>query len=222
MSRRIIFVLFMGVLAPAIFIWLGTWQLHRMVWKQDILDGIDARLAAAPVDVPAVPDVLKDKYLQVTLRGVIEPRELHVLGFGKGGPGFRVITAMKLDDGRRILVDRGFIAENAKSDPRIGGETIAIGGMIWPNETDKYIAPPDMEKNIWFARNIPLMAQALQTEGIMVAIRESDHNEGITPQIVSTNISNRHLEYVLTWYSMAIIWFGMTGYLLWRIKHKTE
>lgn len=221
MNRRMILPLIAGVLGTAILLWLGTWQLQRMTWKQGVLGAIDARLAMPAVAIPADPDPVADKYLQVNLSGMLEPRELHVLGFGNGGPGFRVIAAMVLNDGRRILVDRGFILETAKNALRGGGAVIATGSMIWPQETDKYIAPPDRAKNIWFARNVPLMAKELGTLPLMVALHQSNNTQGITPQIPSINIANRHLEYVLTWYGLAIIWFGMTGYLLWRIKRET-
>ncbi|MEE9453730.1 MAG: SURF1 family protein [Paracoccaceae bacterium] len=210
-----------GVIGTAILLSLGTWQLQRMSWKQGVLAAIDARLSMPAIAVPADPDPVADKYLQVNVSGTLEPVELHVLGFGNGGPGFRVIAAMVLKDGRRILVDRGFIPETAKNTVRNGGAVIATGSMIWPQETDKYIAAPDRAKNIWFARNVPLMAETLGTLPLMVALHQSNNNQGITPQIPSINISNRHLEYVLTWYGLAIIWFGMTGYLLWRIKRKT-
>lgn len=221
MNRRMVGAAIFGIVGTAIFLALGTWQLQRLEWKAEILAEIDTRLDMAPVAVPANPDPVGDKYLQVEITGTIAGEELHVLIFGESGPGFRVITAMTLTDGRRILVDRGYIPEAAKNDPRHGGEVRATGSLIWPQETDKYIPAPEIATNTWFARDVPLMAKTLNTEQIMVDIRESTLNEGIAPQIVSINIHNRHLEYVLTWYGFAAIWFGMTAYLLWRIKHQT-
>ena len=221
MNRRMIVPLVFGIVGIATFLWLGTWQLQRMAWKADILAEIDRRLAAEAVGVPTVVDPIADKYLQVEVSGVLVGEELHVLTFGDGGPGFRIIMTMELDNGRRILVDRGYLPEASKDASRIGGAVTAVGALIWPQETDEYVPEANLDKNIWFARDVPLMADTLNTEEVMVAIKQSTNNEGITPQLPSVNISNRHLEYVLTWYSFAIIWFGMTGYLLWRIKHKT-
>jgi surfeit locus 1 family protein len=100
--------------------------------------------------------------------------------------------------------------------------SVAVGSLVWPQETDKYVPDPNREKNIWFARDVILMAEALETDQVMLAISRSTNNDGITPQLVSVNISNRHLEYVMTWFSLAAIWIGMTGYALWRIKPETE
>lgn len=218
MNKRMIFPLVFGLVGAAILMSLGFWQLQRLNWKTEILAEIDARLAQAPVVLPAAPDQVEDKYLRVEVSGQIEGAELHVLTFGEGTPGFRVIAPMVLDDGRRILVDRGFLSETEKVTPREGGDVTAVGSLVWPQETDKYVPDPNYEKNIWFARDVPLMATTLQTEQVMLAISRSTNNEGIIPQRVSVNISNRHLEYVMTWFSLAVIWVGMTGYALWHIK----
>lgn len=222
MNKRMIFPLVFGLVGTAILMSLGFWQLQRMNWKAGILAEIDVRLSEAPVELPAALDQIDDKYLQVEVSGQIEGAELHVLTFGEGTPGFRVIAPMVLDDGRRILVDRGFLPETEKDAVRIGGDVTAVGALVWPQETDKYVPDPNYEKNIWFARDVPLMAATLDTEQVMLAISRSTNNEGIIPQRVSINISNRHLEYVMTWFSLAVIWIGMTGYALWRIKRKTS
>ena len=221
MNRRIPLLIF-GLVGTAILMSLGFWQLQRMTWKAGILAEIDARLAEPPAALPIAPDPVADKYLQVEVTGKIAESELHVLTFGDGGPGFRVIAPMVLDDGRRILVDRGFLPETQKDVMRAGGDVTAIGSLVWPQETDKYVPDPNLEKNIWFARDVNLMAEALETDQVMLAISRSTNNDGITPQRVSVNISNRHLEYVMTWFSLAAIWIGMTGYALWRIKPKAS
>jgi surfeit locus 1 family protein len=221
MNRRMIVPLVFGLVGTAILMSLGFWHLQRMNWKAGILAEIDARLAEPPVALPATPDQIGDKYLRVKVSGHIEDTELHVLTFGDGTPGFRIISAMVLDDGRRILVDRGFVPEFEREEPRHGGDVTAVGSLVWPQETDKYVPDPNLERNIWFARDVPLMAANLKTTQVMVDITQSTNNEGITPQRVAINISNRHLEYVMTWFSLAVIWVGMTGYALWRIKQKT-
>ncbi len=221
MNRRIPLLIF-GLVGTAILMSLGFWQLQRMTWEAGILTEIDARLAEPPVVLPTSPDPVTDKYLQVEVTGNIGAGELHVLTFGDGGPGFRVIAAMDLEDGRRILVDRGYLPETEKDVTRAAGEVTAVGSLVWPQETDKYVPDPNREKNIWFARDVGLMAEALETDPVMLAISRSTNNDGITPQRVSVNISNRHLEYVMTWFSLAAIWIGMTGYALSRIKRKTS
>ena len=222
MIRRMAIPLFFGLTGAAILFALGTWQLSRWQWKTDLLAGIASRLEQPAVALPANPDPVADKYLQVTASGVIEPTELHVLTSGDLGPGFKVISPMVLEDGRRILIDRGYIGETEKNTPRKGGPATVTGALVWPDETDSFVPAPNLERNIWFARDVELMADTLKTEPVMISVTATDNTGGILPQPVSINISNRHMEYVLTWYSMAIIWIGMTGYAVWRIKRQTK
>jgi surfeit locus 1 family protein len=43
----------------------------------------------------------------------------------------------------------------------------------------------------------------------------------VTPLPVDTSgIPNDHLNYAITWFSLAALWMGMTLYLLWRIRRK--
>ena len=87
----------------------------------------------------------------------------------------------------------------------------------------------DLEKNIWFARYLPMMAQELDVLPFMVVVEKMDISKNgewvaydvVTPLPVSVNIPNDHREYAITWFSLAIVWFGMTAYLLWRIRQRT-
>lgn len=221
MNKRIPLLIF-GLVGSSILISLGIWQYQRMTWKTGILAEIDARLAQTPVALPISLDQVADKYLQVRVTGTVAEGELHVLTFGDGGPGFRVIAPMVLKDGRRILLDRGFVLETEKNVARAGGEVTAIGSLVWPQETDNFVPDPNLKKNIWFARDVDLMADALDTDKVMVAVSRSTNNDGIAPQLASVNITNRHLGYVMTWFSLAVIWIGMTGYALSRIKPKVS
>ena len=101
------------------------------------------------------------------------------------------------------------------------GRSTVEGVLLWPDETDSFTSAPDRAKNIWFARDAPLMAEALGTEPVMIVVSASDDPEAPTPLPVGVNIPNDHLGYAVTWFSLAAVWAMMTGYLLWRIKRRT-
>ncbi|MCF6234559.1 MAG: SURF1 family protein, partial [Rhodobacteraceae bacterium] len=64
MSRNLFLMIF-GVAGLGILLGLGTWQLIRLNWKQQVIAQIDARVDAVPVALPAEPDAAHDKYLAV-------------------------------------------------------------------------------------------------------------------------------------------------------------
>lgn len=223
MARRLILPLLFGILGTAVLVALGTWQLQRMGWKQDMIARIEARLAADPVPVPVDANADEDQYLRVRETGEIAPGELHVYtSHPPHGVGYRVIAPLVLEDGRRILIDRGFVPIDAKDEPRPLGPATVEGVLHWPQEVDRFTADPDLDENIWFARDPEAMAEALDAEPVLLVVAESSIGAGPMPVPVTVNIPNRHLEYVVTWYGLALVWAGMTVYWLWRIVRQPE
>lgn len=220
MRRFVVPVLF-GLIGAGILIALGIWQVQRLAWKEAILADIDRRIAQAPVPLPADPDPVEDEYLSVASEGTLTGPELDVLvGAKRLGAGYRVIQPFETA-GRRIMVDRGFIPLEAKDAPRATGAARLIGNLHWPDEVDGYTPAPDLDKGIWFARDVPAMAEALGTEPVLLVVRRqvSGPDADITPLAVDgTAIPNDHLQYAITWFSLAVIWLVMTGYLIWRMR----
>ncbi|WP_323007953.1 SURF1 family protein [Pseudorhodobacter sp.] len=223
MIRRIIGPVVFGAFGIAVLVSLGVWQLQRMAWKETVLAQIDARIGAAPVALPAAPDPVADRFLPVVVAGQLTGDELDVLVSRKEvGPGFRVISAFETDTGRRVLVDRGFLRDEARGLPREAVGLEVTGNLVWPQEVDGFTPAPDAAKGIWFARDLPAMAEALKTEAVLIVAR-SMTGDGIDPMPVdSSAIPNDHLNYAITWFLLALVWAGMTGLLLWRMRRKVE
>lgn len=222
--RRILVPMMIGLVGASILIGLGTWQVQRLAWKEGILSTIDARISAPPVAVPAAPDPEADKYLPVATEGVLSGPELHVLvGAKQLGAGYRLIQPLLTDGGRRIMVDRGLIPLEAKEAERERGPVRVIGNLHWPDEINSSTPERDEGRRIWFARDVPAMAAALNTEPVLLVVREQLAGPGgdITALPVDTaSISNNHLQYAITWFSLAAIWLVMTGYLIWRVTRR--
>ncbi|MCV6586282.1 MAG: SURF1 family protein [Marinibacterium sp.] len=222
MTRRLLFLLIFGLTGAAILVSLGVWQLQRLSWKQGVLAEIESRIADAPAALPSDPVPHRDRYMPVEVTGRIAPGELHVLvSIKRVGPGYRVIAPMVLGDGRRILIDRGFVPETAKDAPRSTGPATITGNLHWPRETDGFTPDPDLGRNLWFARDVPAMAAALDTDDILVIARTVT-DAGVTPLPVDTaGIPNDHLQYAITWFSLAAIWVAMTAFFLTRSRAGT-
>ncbi|MBJ6370991.1 SURF1 family protein [Sedimentitalea arenosa] len=221
--RGIFFLLIVGLVGGATLVGLGVWQLQRLAWKEAILADIDARIGAAPVPLPAAPDPVADRYLPVEVSGEIEPGEIQVLvSIKRVGPGLRIIAPFTTEDGRRILLDRGFVEIPEKETERLLGPMTVTGNLHWPQETDSFTPEPDPVSDTWFARDVPMMAASLQTEPVLLVAR-SRTGPGIRPLPVdSAAVPNDHLQYAITWFSLALIWAGMTVYFLWRGRAGAE
>lgn len=224
--RRVLFPLILGLGGIAILLSLGFWQLGRLEWKEAMLTEIAAKIDGAPVDIAALgsPDPVSQLYLPVTASGHTTGQEALVLSGKKNvGAGYEVIAVFETDSGRRVLIDRGFLSEDARDAARPPVALTVSGNLHWPNEADAYTPPPDAATGLWFARDVGAMATSLGTEPLMVVLRTAEGDaQGIEPRPVDTSgIPNDHMNYAITWFSLACVWAGMTLYLLWRIRRRT-
>lgn len=223
MSRRMIFPLIFGIGGIAILLWLGFWQLSRLEWKEQALAEIDAKMTAPAIELPLNPNKDEHNRVSVEAKVLIGFAEAHVLTSQKfQGPGYLVVTpALTKPDNRKIIVDMGFIPEAQKNSLRAPVELTVTGNLLWPNEVDSFTPEPNLERNIWFARDLPRLATHFDTEEVLIVAREiSDGKFATQPVAIGHDIPNDHLEYAITWFSLAIVWFGMTGFLLWRIRRQ--
>lgn len=221
MDLRLVSAAVFGVFGVSVLLGLGTWQVQRMYQKRAQIEAMVTGISVAPAPVPARPDPARDKYLPVTASGRFTGETLYVLsGMPEIGAGVEVISVLLTTDGRRLLVDRGFLAEKDKKRILTQAEASVRGNLLWPQESDSYTPRPDPKAGLWFARDVPAMAADLGTEPTLIVAREPT-GDGIRamPLDIST-IPNNHWGYAITWFSLAAAWALMTGALVWRIRRR--
>ena len=219
--RRYVGPVLVGVVGVVLLLSLGIWQTQRMLWKEAMLAEIAAMLTMEPVPLPVEVSAERDRYRGVTVSGRFTGEAVFKLDSLKGeGPGRRVIAVFEMNDGRRVLVDRGLWLDGADATPGVARQAEVAGNLDWPRETDSFTPPPDAKTGIWFARDVTAMAAALQAEPVLIVARGTT-GDGITPAPVDTlAIPNNHWQYAVTWFLLAAAWLGMTAYLLWRIRQR--
>lgn len=220
MIKRLIAPFIIGITGVAVLLALGVWQVQRLGWKTGVLAEIEARMDGGAKPLPVDPTEANDKYRPVIVTGDFTGEELHVLvSLKHHGPGYRIIAVFETGQ-RRVMVDRGFVAEADKNKTRAPVFARIIGNLHWPDEVDGFTPMPDLEKNIWFARDVVAMAEALETEPTLVILRAvNPDTQGITPlPLDTTTIPNDHLQYAVTWFALAAVWAGMAAYWVWRIR----
>ena len=221
--RRMIGPSLVGVIGVVILITLGLWQVQRMGWKEAKLAAINAMLIDAPVALPAQVSSEADRYRGVTLEGAYTGEMVLKLdSLQDQGPGKRVIAVFATASGRRVLVDRGIWLDGTEAAPTLAHAAQVVGNLDWPQEADSYTPPPDPKTGLWFARDVPAMAKALGAEPTLIVAR-APTGDGILPVPLDTSsIPNNHWQYAVTWFSLAAVWFVMTGFLLWRIRQQNS
>lgn len=221
--RRYIFPLILGILGCAILVSLGIWQLQRMAWKEGMIAEIQAQIDAPAVPLPEDLDPSM-KYLPVTVSGTTTGEEIDILSHTKDqGGGYQVVSKFIADDGREIMVDRGYIPQEMRHMKRPPTRLKIRGNLHWPDERSSSTPDPNLDENIWFARDVPAMANALDADPILVVASfvEGDAQEVKPIPVAIEGIPNNHLSYAVQWFMIAAVWAGMTVALIWRIRRRT-
>lgn len=220
--RRLIFPLLLGVVGVAVLCALGGWQVQRMQWKADYLADISARIGAVPVPVPAIPDPTVDNYLPVTAYGRFTGEVIQVLASQEDvGPGKRIIEVFETE-GRRLLVDRGFVLDGAKRPTLIKvAQAQVVGKLQWPKDANSFTPVPDAKTGLWFARDVPGMAAKLKAEPILIVARAPTGDGIVAMPVDTSNIPNDHWGYAITWFLLAAVWAAMSAALIWRNRKTT-
>lgn len=236
-GRRRLLALICGVVAFAILIGLGTWQVQRLQWKEALLATIDQRIHSRPLPLAEVEDRFAKTgdvdYWPVTVTGsFLHGGERHFFATNEGQSGFYVYTPLQLADGRFLLVNRGFVPYDDKEpatrpEGQVSGEVTVTGLARNPlSEKPSFMVPDnDPAKNIFYWKDRDVMAATAGlpsgTQLVPFFIDADDTpNPGGLPVggVTIVDLPNSHLQYVITWYGLAAALAGVLGTWLWRSR----
>ncbi|OIQ86479.1 SURF1 family protein [mine drainage metagenome] len=170
------------LLAVALCIRLGLWQQHKAGLKQALQTRLDQRLREAPVVLPEKIAVAEAwRYRRVKARGSYDPHYQILLDnqVENEVAGFHVLTPLLLENGTRVLVDRGWIP--APADHATAPEVVTPAGMlevegtVWlPSDKIFTLAPAPSSsqwQSVWQNLDMKRYAQAVPFAVLPVVIR---------------------------------------------------
>lgn len=227
--RRLAFTGAMLVLM-LVFTALGAWQVQRLFWKLDLIERVESRVNAEPVQAPTRtqwPDVTaeRDEYRHVTATGQFDhTKETFVQAVTELGPGFWVLTPLATQDGSTILINRGFVPpERRDQASRPQGQpegTVEVKGLLRISEEGGgFLRSNAPEAGRWYSRDVSAIASAKDLPETAPYFIDADAtpNPGGYPVggLTVIRFRNTHLVYALTWFSLALMSGGIT-YIIWR------
>jgi surfeit locus 1 family protein len=207
--------------APAVLLLLGlgSWQIQRLYWKQDLIAQRQAAVSAAPILATGnlEEDARGMEFRHVTDEGVfLHDKEIFLGATSEAGrQGYQVLTPLLEPGGRIVFVNRGFIPAELK-DPakRAAGQilgTVRIQGLLRlpPAGKPTWFLPdnrPDL--NYWFWVDLPAMSAADKLDRVASFYIDADAspNPGGWPKggVTRLALPNDHLQYAITWFSLAV------------------
>jgi surfeit locus 1 family protein len=188
-----------------LFCSLGTWQLHRLQWKQDLISQISEGLKSSPIQYS---QNIKKNYQKVILVGRYKfENQIYLYSLnGKGQPGFDVVTPFETVNKENVLINRGWIKKELKNDPKINNSTKNITGMLRKANRKNIFTPDnDIKENIWFSINLEDMRKITDKKFNKFIVYLEDKNINTPkPKKITVDVPNNHLKYAITWYSISI------------------
>ena len=202
---------------------LGTWQLNRLAWKHDLLARIEVA-KTAPAQPLAVVLHRLDQGLDIEFTRVqvdcaaYSGRIVYLYSLHEGAPGWRPTTACRLTGGPTgsILVDLGFQPGEAGAAPKPQAVTLApnipIVGVLRRPSPEPWFErlaprPPSADGEQWLKRDITGMSEALGADNpapLMLMLENPVGGPDLVASPLPVALSNRHLEYAVTWYGLAL------------------
>jgi len=209
-----------ALIMMAITTGLGTWQVHRLAWKTDLLAKIAERMngdaVPFPTDIPAPPDWA---FRHVHVAGRYDETKAFWL-YGRtydGKAGIHLLVPLVRAGGDAVLVDRGFVPfehgsvlaafRPAGSDAEIDAKVDGVARL--PEPGGLFVPANQPDKNIWYSVDVPAMSKVAERQLAPIYIAaKSDGGTGwpaATGGTEGTGIRNEHLNYAIFWYSMTLV-----------------
>ncbi|NCF48861.1 MAG: SURF1 family protein [Bacteroidetes bacterium] len=208
--------------ALLVLLYLGTWQVQRLEWKNQLIEDFESRANALPIDLPQgkVPSELEFRRLALT-GSFDHTKEVFLTGRTyEGNAGFHIVTPFTLDDGRIVLVNRGWVSESYRDQAKrpftlIDGVTTVPAILRFPATKGYFVPENEPDNGFWFTlipdqivNHLGLQGQA-ETAIYADILRASDEVRLPIAARTKTNLRNSHLGYAITWYGIACALIGV-------------
>jgi cytochrome oxidase assembly protein ShyY1 len=230
------------LLILTLLIGLGVWQLQRRTEKHALIAALSERLAAAPGELPPVAQwtaltPAHDEFRRVRFSATYENRpDAMVYSSGSAirddisGPGTWAVMPARLPAGDTVAINSGFVQntmqDRAQEDravkPLVTGAPVVLTGYIrFPEKAGALTPSENLAKRLWFTRDISSMARTLgwnqdgrQVAPFYIDLESPMPASGVPkPGPLSIHLKDDHLQYAITWFSLAIA--VMIAFLLW-------
>ena len=187
-----------------VFIALGTWQIVRLNWKNNLILEIENSLKNPPVELTKSN---KKNYLKIKTSGIIDfEKQIYLYNLNNSGtPGFEVLNPIFID-GENYLINRGWIPFEKKDNPEINifDQSNIIGTLKTQGRKNIFKPDNDVKENYWFTLNREDILKFTGKKFSNYIIYLDGNYQYPRPKKITANISNNHKKYAMTWFSLAI------------------
>ena len=203
MKHKFLFSVFV-IFFILVFISLGSWQIIRLNWKNNLILEIETSLKNPPVELS---ELNLSNYLKIKTSGSIDfEKQIYLYNLNESGtPGFEVINPLIIDS-KNYLINRGWIPFEKKNSEEIYDfdESNIIGTLKSQGRKNIFKPDNDIEENYWFSLDRDDILEFTGKKFSNYIIYLDGNYQSPKPKKITANISNNHKKYAITWFSLAI------------------
>lgn len=199
------------ILGAIVLSGLGTWQLHRLAWKTDILNKLDAAYEN-PIQNPDLSTLKEDEFIYAELKGRFLFNKSILLGYQikNEKPGQSLITPLLTNQGT-LLINMGFNPQDWPLEDhflkRYNNQTISFRGLVRKPDWNSFTPQNEPEKDSWYRLDIPQIAQTKGLENPSPFVMDADFAsrkfDAQFPRNERWQPNNNHLQYAFFWFTLA-------------------
>ena len=219
---------FAMLVAVAIFVTAGNWQRARMEAKESLRAQLDAATATAASPLPQnVADWSAWRFRPITVTGTFDADHQIMIDnkVHGGNVGFDVVSPLRLDDGRIVLVDRGFVAAGPSREvfptvPPLSGR-VTVRGRINLPATNYFELGHEMPSGaLWQHLDVRRYAAATGLSVLPIVIEATlptGGDDALERDWPAPDLGiERHRIYMLQWYAFAALALGFWAWFALR------
>ena len=203
MKHKFLFSVFI-IFFIFVFIGLGTWQIIRLNWKNNLILEIENSLKNPPVELAQSN---KENFLKIKTSGSIDfDKQIYLYNLNESGtPGFEVINPITIGD-ENFLINRGWIQFEKKGAQEINvfDQKNIIGTLKLQGRKNIFKPDNDLDENYWFSLNREDILKFTGKNFSKYIIYLDGNYQLPRPKKITANISNNHQKYAITWFSLAL------------------
>ncbi len=196
---------------------LGTWQVYRLQWKNNLISVKKSALKAPPLTLDSVLQKAQSnkeiEFIQVQLKAKWVPNILYyVIGRTHNGrAGYHIVVPVITKNDQIIFVNLGWSPK--KNVINLQGSVTISGYVRYPYK-NVFTPDPIVGKREWGAVLPEQMEVGLPTDAKIIKDFYVELKDPLDYPYLQTleqiphtiDLPNRHLGYIITWYGLAIAW----------------
>ncbi len=181
---------------------LGTWQLYRLQWKNELISEISKSYDKSPV----LFNVNSKLYSKVKVEGKIISQPIFVYNLGnKGQYGYDIYIPVETNE-LVLLIRAGWVDKQFQLNSKDLNRNISIDAILLSPKRKNYFTPKNSNDLIFFLDMEILKSNFEKNLFPLIAENRSNLlNQYNLKKPNKIELPNNHLQYALTWYSLCFV-----------------